>query len=78
LEQVIDEQRGSKPEIAEEAETFLDALKDEWWPQQPLPGRRGLSGAIVRALNVEHPLGSLQAARRQVADFVIALTSDCK
>jgi hypothetical protein len=78
LEQVIDEQRDNRPEVVREAEIFLEALKDDWWPKQPLPGPRGLNGGIVRALNAEHTLGSLQEMRRQVAGFIIALTADCE
>lgn len=74
LEQLIEEKRAlSHGDAVEAAESFLIELKETWWPDQPLPGRRGYQGAIVRSLNAENPLGALQEMRRQIADHIIAL-----
>ncbi|NLN19066.1 MAG: hypothetical protein GX162_07315 [Firmicutes bacterium] len=73
LEHLMEEHTDTAPSAIAAARRYLEELKTSWWPEKPLAGRRGTQGAIVRAMNAEHPLGSLQSLRRQVADHILAI-----
>lgn len=76
LEQVLAESEVDT-DATRQARAFLAELADDWWPTGPyLEGRRAWRGAIVRTLNAQHPLGSLDEARGQLAMHILAVLGE--